>query len=468
MTFHLQYVDIQLAKPSCHFLRLGDERAGVGFIVHPSFRHSVVGFCQATDRMASLKLRIPGGKAVIFSAYAPHSGYEFRRRFDFFTSLSEFVSTRSAHGPKLVLGDMNAKLYGQLDGESDAVGPYIFKHPHQTCKEDANRHLMVEMCENLNMCVANTFFDVPDHNLVTNYNVGTPAGLQIGSSTHSQIDFVLCERTFLRDITGVAARSTPLHYMQTRFRQGWDEEAQKRLMLPQSPEEEEYRKEMAVKHGKRGKEVENLLSRRKEGKRILYEVKWKGLDDAKQNTYESVQKLRLLGVEKMAAALDDRLACAETGLRPLSTREIVKHLEPFGINEDMTTHRMISGFSAGQKSKLMLGASMWTKPHVIPFDEPTNYLDFQTVKSLGRAIQLFRGGTIVVTHNEDFLQATCEEIWHVEDGYVNVQGKNGQIKGLSAKNEQARMAKEKQKAEAKVERDVKAASGPSEAEKALQ
>ncbi|CAK0836018.1 unnamed protein product [Prorocentrum cordatum] len=263
-------------------------------------------------------------------------------------------------------------------------------------------------------------------------------------------------------------RSTPLHYMQTRFRQGWDEEAQKRLMLPQSPEEEEYRKEMAVKHGKRGKEVENLLSRRKEGKRILYEVKWKGLDDAKQNTYESVQKLRLLGVEKMAAALDDRLACAETGLRPLSTREIVKHLEPFGINEDMTTHRMISGFSAGQKSKLMLGASMWTKPHVIPFDEPTNYLDFQTVKSLGRAIQLFRGGTIVVTHNEDFLQATCEEIWHVEDGYVNVQGKNGQIKGLSAKNEQARMAKEKQKAEAKVERDVKAASGPSEAEKALQ
>eukprot|EP00959_Pyramimonas_sp_CCMP1952_P187408 3918718-Pyramimonas_sp.AAC.1 len=70
--------------------------------------------------MASLKLRIPGGKAVIFSAYAPHSGYEFRRRFDFFTSLSEFVSTRSAHGPKLVLGDMNAKLYGQLDGESDA------------------------------------------------------------------------------------------------------------------------------------------------------------------------------------------------------------------------------------------------------------------------------------------------------------------------------------------------------------
>ena len=51
------------------------------------------------------------------------------------------------------------------------------------------------------------------------------------------------------------------------------------------------------------------------------------------------------------AALDDRIACADTALRPLSTREIVKHLEPFGISEHMTCHRMIETFSAGQKSR---------------------------------------------------------------------------------------------------------------------
>lgn len=262
-------------------------------------------------------------------------------------------------------------------------------------------------------------------------------------------------------------KCTPLHYMQVRFRNGWDEETQKRLTLPQSPEEEQYRRDMAAKHGKRNKEVEAVLSRQKKGKQILYEVKWKGLDDPKQNTYESVQKLRLLGVEKMAAALDDRIACAETQLRPLTTREIVKHLEPFGITEDMTTHRMIGSFSAGQKSKLMLGASMWTKPHAVAFDEPTNYLDFQTVKALGRAISLFRGGTIVVTHNEEFLQQTCEEIWVVEDGCVNVQGKAGLRKGLAARNEQARIAKEKAKMEGRLEREERRAAGPSEAERAL-
>lgn len=261
--------------------------------------------------------------------------------------------------------------------------------------------------------------------------------------------------------------STPLHYMQVRFRNGWDEEAQRRLTLPQSPEEEQYRKDMAVKYGKRGKEVESLLSRTKKGKQILYEVKWKGLDDPKQNTYESVQKLRVMGVEKMVAALDDRIACAETGLRPLTTREIVKHLEPFGISEHMTCHRMIGGFSAGQKSKLMMGAAMWTKPHVIAFDEPTNYLDFQTVKALAKAIKLFRGGTIVVTHNEDFLKETCEEIWHVEDGRVAVVGKDG-VKNLANKSALSKAAKEKAKLEAGFQADIKAASGPSDAEKALE
>merc|ERR1712194_590274 len=227
------------------------------------------------------------------------------------------------------------------------------------------------------------------------------------------------------------------------------------------------RKQMAIKHGKRCKGVESLVSRQKQGKTIRYEVKWQGLDDPKQNTYESVQKLRLLGVEKMAAALDDRIACQETALRPLTTREIVKHLEPFGITEAMTTHRMIGGFSAGQKSKLMLGASMWTKPHVVAFDEPTNYLDFQTVQSLARAIQLFRGGTIVVSHNEDFLKLTCEEIWHVEDGELSVVGKENMKKGLAAKGEANKATKEKTKMDAKANAEEKAASGPSDQEKAL-
>ena len=73
------------------------------------------------------------------------------------------------------------------------------------------------------------------------------------------------------------------------------------------------------------------------------------------------------------------------------TREIVKHLEPFGLAEDITCRRASSMLSAGQKSKLMLGAAFWTKPHTVCLDEPTNHVDVETVEALQkRAAQFSR------------------------------------------------------------------------------
>eukprot|EP00438_Fugacium_kawagutii_P016810 Skav203769 [mRNA] locus=scaffold206:146673:152798:+ [translate_table: standard] len=80
---------------------------------------------------------------------------------------------------------------------------------------------------------------------------------------------------------------------------------------------------------------------------------------------------------------------------------------------------------------------MWTKPHVIAFDEPTNYLDFQTVNALAKAIRFFKG-------------------------------KDGALKSLAAKNAAAKAEKAKQKMEAARVKEEKAASGPTEAETALQ
>ena len=53
------------------------ERAGVGFLVAPSARKSVVSFCQQSSRMVSLKIRVPGSKINLCSIYAPHSGKAF-------------------------------------------------------------------------------------------------------------------------------------------------------------------------------------------------------------------------------------------------------------------------------------------------------------------------------------------------------------------------------------------------------
>lgn len=217
-------------------------------------------------------------------------------------------------------------------------------------------------------------------------------------------------------------KCTPVHYFQLRFRNGYDEQLQKRLMDPGTEEDQKLRAQMAEKLGKYGNTVREIVGRQKRGKEIVYEVAWEGLEDPKQNTFEPLSKLKQMKVDGLARAFDERLAAQAAGVseRPLTDREIVKHLESFQMTEEMSTKRMISGFSAGQKSRLMLGAAFWTKPHVIALDEPTNYLDPETVGALAKALKNFRGGVIAVTHSQHFIDEVCTEAWNVKDGAVTV------------------------------------------------
>jgi ATPase subunit of ABC transporter with duplicated ATPase domains len=152
----------------------------------------------------------------------------------------------------------------------------------------------------------------------------------------------------------------------------------------------------------------------------MYEVQWKGLNDPKQNTLESINKLRMMGLDKVVIACDERLAAKAAGLdqRPLTRREVVKHCEAFGIDEEMCCNRQIRGFSAGQKVRLSLAAMFWTKPHFIAVDEPTNYLDVETVDALAKALTSFRGGVLMIEPKTEFVERICNETWTIEDGAV--------------------------------------------------
>jgi len=60
----------------------------------------------------------------------------------------------------------------------------------------------------------------------------------------------------------------------------------------------------------------------------------------------------------------------------------------------------------------------WTKPHFICLDEPTNYLDVETVDALAKALTNFRGGLIMIEPKTDFVDRICNELWNLEDGTV--------------------------------------------------
>lgn len=222
--------------------------------------------------------------------------------------------------------------------------------------------------------------------------------------------------------------TSPFVYITQRFKDGYDGDLQKRLVEPENEEEAERRKQLAKEHGKYGNEAEELVSRTKIGNELAYEIRWKGLDDPKQNTVEKLSKLRKMGLDKVVIACDERIAAKAAGLdqRPLTRREVVRHCEAFGIDEEMCCNRQIRGFSAGQKVRLSLAAMFWTKPHLIAVDEPTNYLDVETVEALAKALNTFRGGIVMIEPKTDFVERICNEKWHMEDGVITVEKlKNG-------------------------------------------
>merc|ERR1712118_544044 len=121
------------------------------------------------------------------------------------------------------------------------------------------------------------------------------------------------------------------------------------------------------------------------------------------------------GLSKVVIACDERIAAKAAGLdqRPLTRREIVRHCEAFGIDEEMCCNQQIRGFSSGQKVRLSLAAMFWTKPHLIAVDEPTNYLDVETVEALAKALTNFRGGIVMIEPKTEFVErsVTRNGIW---------------------------------------------------------
>jgi ABC-type multidrug transport system ATPase subunit len=55
-------------------------------------------------------------------------------------------------------------------------------------------------------------------------------------------------------------------------------------------------------------------------------------------------------------------------------------------------------------------------------DEPTNYLDRDSLGAFSIAIKDFEGGVLLITHNAEFANAICTETWLVENGKLNVSG----------------------------------------------
>lgn len=216
---------------------------------------------------------------------------------------------------------------------------------------------------------------------------------------------------------------SPSEYIQWRYASGEDKEA---LTKAASALTEEEEKKMAEKVTIDGEKfvVEQVVSRRRLKSSWEYEVKFVGLGPEK-NQWLPRKWLEDQGFGKMVDALDAREA-AMAGLhaKPLTAQNIAKHLADVGLEAEFSLHSRMRGLSGGQKVKVVLGAAMWNNPHMLILDEPTNYLDRDSLGAFANAIKDFGGGVVMITHNAEFANAICSETWLVEGGKLNVSGES--------------------------------------------
>lgn len=217
---------------------------------------------------------------------------------------------------------------------------------------------------------------------------------------------------------------TPLEYMLWRYQTGEDlEEMQKANRIITEEELQKMKDGAVVVVEGQKRLIDEILNRKKLKQSYEYEVSFKGLSSS-ENIWLSRDDLVKRGFEKKVIEVDTREAQRLGLLRPLVRREIEKHMADFGLEPEFVSHNTMRGLSGGQKVKIVLGAATWRRPHVMCLDEPTNYLDRESLAALIEALKAFEGGVLVITHNRDFSESICKEVWAMRDGRLEASGHN--------------------------------------------
>lgn len=227
---------------------------------------------------------------------------------------------------------------------------------------------------------------------------------------------------------------TPSEYIQWRFQTGEDRETMDRANRVINEDDAEAMNKIFKIEGT-PRRIQEIHARRKFKNTYEYECSFLlgeniGMKSERWVPMMSVDNAWIPRGElveshaKMVAEVDMKEALASGQFRPLTRKEIEEHCAMLGLDSELVSHSRIRGLSGGQKVKLVLAAGTWQRPHLIVLDEPTNYLDRDSLGALSKALKAFEGGVIIITHSAEFTKDLTEEVWAVNNGRMTPSGHN--------------------------------------------
>ena len=227
---------------------------------------------------------------------------------------------------------------------------------------------------------------------------------------------------------------TPSEYIQWRFQTGEDRETMDRANKIVTDEDEKAMDKIYKIEGSQ-RRVIGIHSRRKFKNSYEYECSFVLGENVGQKNEKWIPMMTadnawiprteiLVSHQKMVAEVDQKEALASGQFRPLVRKEIEQHCSNFGLDAELVSHSRMRGLSGGQRVKVVLAACSWQRPHLIVLDEPTNYLDRDSLGALSKALKSFEGGVIIITHSAEFTENITTEVWAVIDGKMTPSGHN--------------------------------------------
>ncbi|MFK8043377.1 ABC-F family ATP-binding cassette domain-containing protein [Congregibacter sp.] len=133
---------------------------------------------------------------------------------------------------------------------------------------------------------------------------------------------------------------------------------------------------------------------------------------------------KLLGGLKLAEADDDFEAAASihTQLEACdgyaAERRALQLMLGLGF-EDSDAEKSVGSFSGGWRVRLALARALMMPSDLLLLDEPTNHLDLDTTIWLQNFLKAYRGTLLLISHDRDFIDASCSAVLHIEQERLN-------------------------------------------------
>ena len=139
------------------------------------------------------------------------------------------------------------------------------------------------------------------------------------------------------------------------------------------------------------------------------EYVWRG-DSVLATLRDELQRLESAGQFDAAAPLHGQLEEID-GYS--AERRSERLLQGLGFGENAAA-RPVSDFSGGWRIRLNLARALMTPSDLLLLDEPTNHLDLDATLWLQQWLQQYPGTLLMISHDRDFIDGTCERILQIE------------------------------------------------------